>query len=161
MGPYGPADRSLMPAVAAILADWGAIVEPIRVSERLIDVVGVRVEQDLYVLKDKSDVAMSIAAALHEAGAAVLNPYPISAMLRDRILTIRVLQSAGVPTPETFVASRLEQLRPAVEQGDRKSTRLNSSHTVISYAVFCLKKKKKRKTGRVIRYTSLYADDHM
>src|SRR5437588_7289742 len=31
-------------------------------------------------------------------------------------------------------------------QADRKSTRLNSSHTVISYAVFCLKKKKK-KTG--------------
>src|SRR5947207_12291409 len=28
---------------------------------------------------------------------------------------------------------------------DRKSTRLNSSHTVISYAVFCLKKKKKQK----------------
>src|SRR5438034_9775319 len=28
--------------------------------------------------------------------------------------------------------------------GDRKSTRLNSSHTVISYAVFCLKKKKKK-----------------
>src|SRR5260221_10067513 len=28
-------------------------------------------------------------------------------------------------------------------RGDRKSTRLNSSHTVISYAVFCLKKKKK------------------
>src|SRR5437588_7822015 len=29
---------------------------------------------------------------------------------------------------------------------DRKSTRLNSSHTVISYAVFCLKKKKKRRS---------------
>src|SRR5260221_10006799 len=29
---------------------------------------------------------------------------------------------------------------------DRKSTRLNSSHTVISYAVFCLKKKKKKKS---------------
>src|SRR5260221_202387 len=29
------------------------------------------------------------------------------------------------------------------DHGDRKSTRLNSSHTVISYAVFCLKKKKK------------------
>src|SRR5438132_4674155 len=28
--------------------------------------------------------------------------------------------------------------------GDRKSTRLNSSHTVISYAVFCLKKKKRK-----------------
>src|SRR5436190_23836568 len=31
---------------------------------------------------------------------------------------------------------------PRGEPGDRKSTRLNSSHTVISYAVFCLKKKK-------------------
>src|SRR2546426_7265116 len=30
--------------------------------------------------------------------------------------------------------------------GDRKSTRLNSSHLVISYAVFCLKKKKKKKS---------------
>src|SRR5438034_6085720 len=35
---------------------------------------------------------------------------------------------------------------PHAEVGeDRKSTRLNSSHTVISYAVFCLKKKKKKK----------------
>src|SRR5438034_5540905 len=32
----------------------------------------------------------------------------------------------------------------AWQTGDRKSTRLNSSHTVISYAVFCLKKKKHR-----------------
>src|SRR5690349_23670271 len=30
-----------------------------------------------------------------------------------------------------------------IEKGDRKSTRLNSSHVEISYAVFCLKKKKK------------------
>src|SRR5690349_23192717 len=32
------------------------------------------------------------------------------------------------------------------QAGDRKSTRLNSSHVEISYAVFCLKKKKKKKT---------------
>src|SRR5438034_4654875 len=36
-----------------------------------------------------------------------------------------------------FIADRLR-----VRRVDRKSTRLNSSHTVISYAVFCLKKKK-------------------
>src|SRR5438034_3413973 len=34
-----------------------------------------------------------------------------------------------------------------LEGVDRKSTRLNSSHTVISYAVFCLKKKKTKKTS--------------
>src|SRR5438552_16582470 len=32
---------------------------------------------------------------------------------------------------------------------DRKSTRLNSSHQIISYAVFCLKKKKKKKNNQV------------
>src|SRR5437899_7275110 len=37
--------------------------------------------------------------------------------------------------------------------GDRKSTRLNSSHLGISYAVFCLKKKKKNKTKNLILTT--------
>src|SRR5438132_14298965 len=40
--------------------------------------------------------------------------------------------------------SRLRQPQRPREALDRKSTRLNSSHTVISYAVFCLKKKKKK-----------------
>src|SRR5260221_7752450 len=40
--------------------------------------------------------------------------------------------------------------RPA----DRKSTRLNSSHTVISYAVFCLKKKKINGMRRDVLYNS-------
>src|SRR5690242_21271784 len=37
------------------------------------------------------------------------------------------------------------------EVGDRKSTRLNSSHMSISYAVFCLKKK--RKSSDILRYS--------
>src|SRR2546427_2191461 len=41
-------------------------------------------------------------------------------------------------------AGLLEGLRT-----DRKSTRLNSSHSQISYAVFCLKKKKKHRAGRI------------
>src|SRR5438034_7741654 len=36
---------------------------------------------------------------------------------------------------------------------DRKSTRLNSSHTVISYAVFCLKKKKNSNIGIAFMHT--------
>src|SRR2546427_6566082 len=49
---------------------------------------------------------------------------------------------------ETRVPRR--PLRPgqclSVRRRDRKSTRLNSSHSQISYAVFCLKKKKKHRT---------------
>src|SRR3712207_7839189 len=39
-------------------------------------------------------------------------------------------------------------LRDGAALGDRKSTRLNSSHANISYAVFCLKKKKEQSTSR-------------
>src|SRR5690348_17763655 len=38
------------------------------------------------------------------------------------------------------------------EDGDRKSTRLNSSHPSISYAVFCLKKKKKTQPERTAKH---------
>jgi len=38
-----------------------------------------------------------------------------------------------------------KDVRLALDWADRKSTRLNSSHQIISYAVFCLKKKKKKK----------------
>src|SRR2546427_2193388 len=45
--------------------------------------------------------------------------------------------SGSNPRRKTVVATRCEA-------ADRKSTRLNSSHSQISYAVFCLKKKKKQ-----------------
>src|SRR5438034_5654517 len=45
------------------------------------------------------------------------------------------------PSADGGPANTAAQLSPGESAGDRKSTRLNSSHTVISYAVFCLKKK--------------------
>src|SRR5258708_21224392 len=48
--------------------------------------------------------------------------------------------------PRIAVERAVELLMPLAGQGDRKSTRLNSSHQIISYAVFCLKKKKRRET---------------
>src|SRR5690349_22161997 len=50
---------------------------------------------------------------------------------------VRGVICIGLREPETFGAD-----------ADRKSTRLNSSHVEISYAVFCLKKKKKKKIYR-------------
>ena len=43
---------------------------------------------------------------------------------------------------------------------DRKSTRLNSSHTVISYAVFCLKKKKKKKQKQKKNWHKIHSDHY-
>src|SRR3712207_9519877 len=53
---------------------------------------------------------------------------------------------AGPPAAAAVVVDRLERVDAiGAHVLDRKSTRLNSSHANISYAVFCLKKKKKRK----------------
>src|SRR2546430_5466349 len=49
----------------------------------------------------------------------------------------------SIPTTSQHLAKlRLAGIVSARREGDRKSTRLNSSHSQISYAVFCLKKKK-------------------
>src|SRR3712207_6863206 len=49
----------------------------------------------------------------------------------------------------SFVPGAAQVVRYSIdgEETDRKSTRLNSSHANISYAVFCLKKKKKQSTS--------------
>src|SRR5688572_32255251 len=52
-----------------------------------------------------------------------------------------MIASDAVPTQDHFLAGQ-EMIQ------DRKSTRLNSSHSQISYAVFCLKKKKKKNKKR-------------
>src|SRR3712207_7224441 len=55
--------------------------------------------------------------------------------------------------PRQCVGAHQPEVHPAVQlprRADRKSTRLNSSHANISYAVFCLKKKKKK--YKKIRY---------
>src|SRR3712207_7389465 len=52
---------------------------------------------------------------------------------RRNWLTLRMLDVASIPLAAGYAIGRI---------GDRKSTRLNSSHANISYAVFCLKKKK-------------------
>src|SRR5437867_13410761 len=51
-------------------------------------------------------------------------------------LSRRMAPDLATPLTEPFLA-------PLAAGADRKSTRLNSSHRAISYAVFCLKKKKK------------------
>src|SRR5206468_5028936 len=55
-----------------------------------------------------------------------------------------VLQPDRAPQLITTLDERLEHLEGMWLEGDRKSTRLNSSHDQISYAVFCLKKKNNR-----------------
>src|SRR5205814_10449463 len=62
--------------------------------------------------------------------------FPYTTLFRSWHLTLR-------PRARTAVrdVARPPRFRPDLDRRDRKSTRLNSSHLGISYAVFCLKKK--------------------
>src|SRR5690625_5477645 len=61
---------------------------------------------------------------------------------RDRGLPQHGCQAACVRSPCQAVTEGADPSGRAPEETDRKSTRLNSSHVAISYAVFCLKQKK-------------------
>src|SRR5256885_9946860 len=65
-------------------------------------------------------------------------PAPLPMMVNPPlVISIQALGATNFDVPATLTYPNLDLLNP----GDRKSTRLNSSHLVISYAVFCLKKK--------------------
>src|SRR5260221_9247530 len=75
--------------------------------------------------------------------------FPYTTLFRSLIL----LSTTPAPSPgrsgqlgqRVDKAVGIDLAHGLAELADRKSTRLNSSHTVISYAVFCLKKKKEKK----------------
>jgi ribosomal protein S6--L-glutamate ligase len=83
----------------------------------MVDLSKVRVEHDLYVLRHTSGLSLSLAGTLHELGAVIVNPYPVSAALRDKVIASRILQAAGVRTPDTYVASHPQQLLPLLDSG--------------------------------------------
>src|SRR2546428_5510854 len=74
--------------------------------------------------------------------------FPYTTLFRSSVKSDcrRPLRACGSPMPPQSKEASLSRGcdRPGGSARDRKSTRLNSSHDQISYAVFCLKKKKKK-----------------
>src|SRR2546427_2021839 len=74
--------------------------------------------------------------------------FPYTTLFRSGADPGRSPGQRGHRVPEGLPAQRAPASAGAGGGGDRKSTRLNSSHSQISYAVFCLKKKKKQNEQR-------------
>src|SRR2546430_12371840 len=96
-------------------------------------------------MQEVLSVSNDVAAELATVGDGVLDA------LRDRLRCTILLRGnrltiEGSDPDVAQARAVIDELRELVEGGheieDRKSTRLNSSHSQISYAVFCLKKKK-------------------
>src|SRR5690625_6280082 len=108
-------------------------------QEVAVDVCAAEPVQDLH----PGDIGLQLIHAVgrHVLGRPVVDVAMLEPEVVDRLLVPPPDRPLGVMLPE-----RLAQLGQMVRQGpsDRKSTRLNSSHVAISYAVFCLKKKIKQ-----------------
>src|SRR5258707_9525789 len=63
-----------------------------------------------------------------------------------------LFRSPSPPALRSTTLTRPMKCTPLASKLDRKSTRLNSSHANISYAVFCLKKKKKQHQDEAFRH---------
>src|SRR5690625_7121582 len=82
-------------------------------------------------------------------GAAALLGQPVFAQPQnDQARTLAESVEQAIMTNPN-IGAMYKDFHSALEGQDRKSTRLNSSHVAISYAVFCLKKKKKQSTNTV------------
>src|SRR3712207_8857481 len=87
--------------------------------------------------------------------------FPYTTLFRSRgAIHLALAFHPHVQTSKTTVEPSLLRLGLPLEHGlktlDRKSTRLNSSHANISYAVFCLKKKNNKKIITYLTYTSIH-----
>jgi len=101
-----------------LLEEWGVSVRRLFPSTALAHLAQLHVDCDLYVFKkSNSKLALSLGGVLHAIGARLLNPYPVTAMLRDKIITSRVLQMHDVPTPETYIVNSSAQLEPLLADG--------------------------------------------
>ncbi len=98
------------------LKERGSEVEVVTERSGLIDLEHFKFDYDLYLFKSHSPLAESLAAAAHYRGAKVLNEYPSTMKVRDKILTCTMLLQAGIPTPRTFVTDSIESLRSVVRE---------------------------------------------
>src|SRR5690606_41617014 len=81
----------------------------------------------------------------HDPATTEIYTFPYTTLFRSWLNPPSRFPRSPPSTPPAPRQGAPETGRDSPSWGDRKSTRLNSSHVKISYAVFCLKKKKKKK----------------
>jgi ribosomal protein S6--L-glutamate ligase len=113
----GPRINPVTGEVIARLRERGARVDLLVAEDQVFDIGALRPAHDLYVLKSKSPLTLSVAAILADAGASVVNSVDACRLVRDKIVATALLGAAGVPVPASWTTADPQRLRPLLGGG--------------------------------------------
>ena len=113
----GPRINPVTEEVIGRLRRRGARVDLLVAEEHVFDLADLRPSHDLYVLKSKSPLTLSVAAVLAAAGASVVNSVAACALTRDKIAVTAGVSAAGVPVPPSWATAEPARLGPLAATG--------------------------------------------
>ena len=117
LGPRPGRTSPLVPDLVAALTALGCRVDTVDPDAGCFDLTRLEPRSDVYVLKSGTEAALSFAGALQARGAHLINPYPVAAACRDKIVQTRVLAAAGVPVPACWLTTDPSRLRSELAAG--------------------------------------------
>ena len=103
--------------VVARLRKHGAQVDLTHPESGVVDIAAICPAYDLYVLKDKTPLILSLAATLALSGARLINSLRSSVIARDKIATTALLAAAGLPVPASWTTGKAKLLASILSDG--------------------------------------------
>lgn len=107
----------VMDGIFATLREAGARIDLIVAEAQAWDLSGLEPQHDLYVLKSKSPLTLSLAAILSERGATIVNSVESCRLARDKIAAEVALAASKLPVPPAWATGQAQQLRPLLAEG--------------------------------------------
>lgn len=99
------------------LRERGANVDLLVPEKKSIDLSSIRPSHDLYVLKSKTPLALSLAGALAATGANIVNTYRATLLAKDKIASTAILSASDIPVPPSWTTGQPSCLDPLIEEG--------------------------------------------
>jgi ribosomal protein S6--L-glutamate ligase len=110
-----PPPNPVIAEMLRILLCRGFEVEVGIAEDLLLQPSAIEVPHDLYVLKSHADFWLSIAAAFHQQGALMLNSFPASVGMQNKVAIAERLARAQVPAPRTWLTGDLHRLSHLID----------------------------------------------
>lgn len=104
----------VMEEMVSLLHQAGIQVERIVPEEESIDLARIGVACDGYAIRPGIEHGLSLAGILHDQGARLINSYPATALLIDKLQVTQRLLAAGLPSPRSYITGDPAELQRAL-----------------------------------------------